>query len=104
MFEMADLGNNKKYEPIKYLFKLCYRVIEHSQKDYRKNQEHIAENYFQLMQSQIGYDIRAEDTLAALVNDNVKLLEAHIKESEIETFVSLLKKSREPKYVYCMCV
>ena len=37
LFEMADLGN-KKYESIKFLFKLCYRVIEHSQKDYRKNQ------------------------------------------------------------------
>ena len=46
------------------------------------------------MLSQIGYNIRAEDTL---VNDNVKLLETHIQETEIENFVNLLKKSREPK-------
>ena len=46
------------------------------------------------MLSQIGYNIRAEDTL---VNDNEKLLETHIQETEIENFVNLLKKNREPK-------
>ena len=49
------------------------------------------------MLSQIGYNFRAEDTLAALVNDNVKLLETRIQETEIETFVNLLKKSHAPK-------
>ena len=37
LFEMANL-RDKKYEPLKHMFQLCYRVIQHSQYDYRKNQ------------------------------------------------------------------
>ena len=50
-------------------------------------QEEIANKFLRRMQSQIGYGVLAEDTIAALVNNNSILLEKNIHDNEIQNFI-----------------
>ena len=45
MMSITDMANQVKHSTIPVICQLCYRILKHSQVDYRKNQEYIANEY-----------------------------------------------------------
>ncbi|XP_071809962.1 inositol 1,4,5-trisphosphate receptor-like isoform X2 [Asterias amurensis] len=97
MLKMEELAD-PRHAPYRHICRISYRILRLSQQAYRKNQEYIAKQ-FGFMQKQIGYDVLAEDTITALLHNNRKLLEKHITATEIETFVNLVRKNGECRFL-----
>lgn len=96
LFDTPQALNRPGNEPFKRMFQLCYSLLRYSQAGYRKNQEHLAENFGQI-QEQIGFDLMAEDTMTAVLHNNPKLLEKYVKNPHVERFVDLVRNNKSGK-------
>ncbi|KAF1745338.1 hypothetical protein MXB_2722 [Myxobolus squamalis] len=97
----------KSKELFRDLLRNCYQLLRISSKNYRKNQEYVAD-HFCLMQTQIGLDISAEETITDLVHNNRNLLEKHVTHKEVSTFISLIHQKHDCRYFdylsdLCVC-
>lgn len=99
LIDILDLENNMELN--KEICQLCYRVLQLSFQDYRKNQEYIVK-WDKFMQKQFGKDILAEYTYSALFHSNKNLLEKSVDSADIKTFVELIRKKRQSNFLDCL--
>eukprot|EP01135_Chromosphaera_perkinsii_P005608 Nk52_evm22s355 gene=Nk52_evmTU22s355 len=83
---------------IKKICQLCYNVVRASCQNMKKNESYVARN-MHFFQQQVGYDLYAESTITALIDNNRELLERVIKADEIESFVNLILKDKDPRFM-----
>lgn len=99
LIDILELENNVELN--KEICQLCYRVLQLSFQDYRKNQEYIVK-WDKFMQKQFGKDILAEYTYSALFHSNKNLLEKSVSSADIQTFVKLIRKKRQSNFLDCL--
>ena len=109
----ADIRYSTTTYQMKTICRLCYRILKHCQQEYRKNQVKF---FFSLFILSLHFIIRKQlqknflscnpksvmifspkTRFTALLHNNKKLLEKHITEKEIDTFVKLLREKRDCK-------
>ena len=99
LFDILELED--VLETNKDICRLCYRVLQLSFQDYRKNQEYIVK-WDKFMQRQFGKDIFAEFTYSALFHSNRNLLEKCVSHSDISAFTRLIRKERQASFLDCL--
>lgn len=99
LIDILEIEDNMELN--KEICQLCYRVLQLSFQDYRKNQEYIVK-WDKFMQKQFGKDILAEYTYSALFHSNKNLLEKSVGSADINTFVELIRKKRQSNFLDCL--
>jgi len=101
MVKMTEICKNLH---IRRIFRLCYRLIKHTIREYRPNELYGSQWLDLMMMHAMNCDeendIDAEPTLTELIDNNTDVLENRIKKSTIYRFVNaLLGDEQNPKYV-----
>lgn len=79
------------------ILKYAYKLLQFSQKRYRKNQVEISKR-FSFIIGQVEHKQTEEsalETITVLIQGNTQFMEKFVKENEIQLFISLLKTPRE---------
>ncbi|XP_015786315.1 inositol 1,4,5-trisphosphate receptor type 1-like isoform X2 [Tetranychus urticae] len=81
------------------ILRYAYRILQLSQKDYRKNQVEISKK-FSFIIGQVEHKQTEEsalETITVLIQGNTQFMEGFVGENEIKLFISLLKTPKETK-------
>lgn len=83
------------------MFQICqlaYRLLRAIIRDNRENAIY-ASRYMHLFIYQLGYELRAEDTLTELMVDNIEMLEA-LDQDTVMVFIDLVRRrGRKPQFL-----
>jgi hypothetical protein len=79
------------------MFRLAYTLLRLAQDGYRKNQVHIVKEHFECLQTQIGFELKAEDAWTAILHDNPVICETYIEEKHVHKFLELIRTTRMGK-------
>ena len=95
--------NNIPNELMVHIFRLSYKLIKHTIREYRPNELYASQwlDLFihQSIFSDPNYDLFAELTLTELIDNNKRILENKIKPETINRFIRMLKTHPHEKFV-----